>query len=165
MKEIPLNHGKVALVDDADYERVMTRTWYAVQHKKRWYAKSGFYRGLGKTTTTVYMHRFIFNLPPGRKNEVDHRNGNGLDNQRSNLRVCTSAQNKMNVGLRKDNRSGYKGVGWHSKMKQWMARIRIDGKYRVLGYSPDVRVAAQMYIEAAKTHHGEFARTESFNAH
>lgn len=102
------------------------------------------------------MSRYLLNAPP--ELEVDHIDGNRLNNQRSNLRLATSSQNKCNRGPRKDNTSGYKGVSWHSQKKKWTARIKApSGKYLHLGLFDEVKDAALAYNYAATEHHGSFA--------
>src|ERR1700745_3514525 len=103
MQEIPLTQGKVALVDDEDYELVAQYKWHAhVTWDKKWYAKTHS----GKLT----MHKFLLNPPSDM--EVDHVNGDGLDNRRQNLRICNSTQNKGNMRKQDGRSSIYKGVSW-----------------------------------------------------
>ena len=89
---------------------------------------------------------------------VDHINGNGLDNRRSNLRVCTRSENGMNRGKNKNNKSGYKGVAWHEKAKLWRATLGLKGKIIHLGDFADKSEAYRAYVEACKKYHKEFAR-------
>lgn len=102
------------------------------------------------------MARLIMQAP---KNlEVDHIDGNRLNNQRSNLRLATSSQNKCNRGPRKDNKSGFKGVSLHKQTKKWSARIKTPyGKYLSLGLYHNKFDAAKAYNKAAMRYHGEFA--------
>lgn len=102
------------------------------------------------------MHRLILNAPENM--EVDHINGNRLDNRRENLRLCNSSQNKCNRGPRKDNKSGYKGVSWHGQRQKWTVRIKTPyGKYLSLGLYDDKKEAAMAYNKASVEYHGEFA--------
>jgi hypothetical protein len=89
--------------------------------------------------------------------EIDHKDGDRLNNQKSNLRFATSSQNKVNRGARKDNRSGFKGVAWHKQNKNWTARLMIDGKYQHLGSFSNKIDAAKKYNEFALKTYGEFA--------
>lgn len=148
MKEIPLTQGFVAIVDDEDYAKVGKFKWTANVHDHTVYA----YRMTGKNM--IYLHCFVM----GQKG-IDHRDGNGLNNQKLNLRPATQKQNTHNVAKHKDNRVGYKGVSRTKSGKKFRARIFLDGKQHVIGnfYSPEE--AAQAYDMAAKTHFGEFART------
>jgi hypothetical protein len=112
MKEIQLTQGKVAFVDDSDFELVNQFKWHAYRELgRRWYAQRNVRLSDGRTTQS--MHRFIMGLEHGDPRQVDHRDRfHTLDNRRSNLRV-TVTQNQQNVGKRKDNTSGFKGVYWH----------------------------------------------------
>ena len=156
MKEIKLTKGKVALVDDEDYERVMAfGKWYFGGR----YAQKTAYIGMvnGKRTyKTLLMHRFIAGDPY--KKEVDHRDENKLNNKKSNLRVCIRSQNKHNVGKFKNNTSGFKGVCWHKRDKKWVAQLMNNKKAIALGYFICPIEAARAYNAAAILHHGEFAR-------
>jgi hypothetical protein len=89
--------------------------------------------------------------------QVDHEDGNGLNNQRSNLRIASPTQNQGNARRRKDNTSGYKGVSWYRRTNKWKAHIRVDKKLRHLGYFIDLTDAARAYDAAALEHFGEFA--------
>jgi hypothetical protein len=90
---------------------------------------------------------------------IDHANGNGLDNRRSNLRPFTGAQNHWNSGISRTNWSGHKGVGWNKAEGKWRARIQANGKRLFLGYFDTAEDAGHAYDAAARELHGEFART------
>lgn len=108
MKKIPLTKGQVALVDDEDYEMVSRYKWYTQDINKTLYAQRMIVtKGTGKRVT-MFMHRLIMNTPQGM--DTDHIDRNGLNNQKSNLRICTRTQNLLNRGMLKSNTSGYKGV-------------------------------------------------------
>lgn len=147
MKEIPLSQGKVAWVDDEDYERVIEYKWYANLIGKVWYAVRT------KSRKTVSLHQFVM----GEKN-IDHINGDGLDNRKENLRVCTHQQNRANSNLYANNSSGFKGVSWYKNYEKWEAYIRIDGKKKRLGYFDSLIRAACVYDDAARQVYGDFAR-------
>jgi hypothetical protein len=153
MKEIPLTQGKAALVDDADYEFLNQWKWCTHQFGKKWYAVRG--QGTRKTQKILLMHRVITNAPDGM--EVDHWDHDGLNNQRYNLRVCTSSQNKANKPKRIDNTSGYKGVTWDRFRGKYVAQIHVNGKHIFLGRFSDVEEAARAYDKAAIKIFGEFA--------
>jgi hypothetical protein len=91
--------------------------------------------------------------------EVDHINGNGLDNRRCNLRLASGRQNKMNMPMYRNNKSGHKGVTWHRHVEKWRATIRVNDKYRHLGYFDTAEEAARAYDKAAVELFGEFAKT------
>lgn len=160
MKEVPLTQGKVALVDDGDYEWLMQWRWQAMKPsnpKRCWYAARGEYFPDTKKQKTVWMHRFILGLPHGKKPHVDHRDRNGLNNQRSNLRIATHGDNTHNQRIYSTNKSGFRGVFWSKRGNKWQAEIDCNGKTFYLGRFSDVREAAIAYNEAALYHHGEFA--------
>lgn len=106
MREIQLTQGKVAIVDDDDYEGLSIHRWYAAKYGRNWYAlRSG-------SDGKVYMHRHILGLRKGDPLEVDHKNRESLDNRRENLRACTRQQNTRNRRGRKNTSSKHKGVAW-----------------------------------------------------
>jgi hypothetical protein len=102
------------------------------------------------------MHRLIMGEPRGRV--VDHRDGDPMNALRSNLRVCSGAQNSMNRKINSNNRIGYKGVRWLKTHNRWAAAIRASGHRYFLGYFDSPELAAQAYDAAALKYHGEFAR-------
>lgn len=159
-KEIPLTQGKVALVDAEDYEYSNQFKWYAMKHGNTYYAVRHIKKEDGKQTL-ICMHRVIMKTSKGM--DTDHINGDGWDNRRDNLRICTRSQNKMNGNIHKDNTSGYKGVFWQKRDKKWMAQIQIDGKLKYLGLFITKEEAALAYNEAAKELFGEFARLNNIN--
>jgi hypothetical protein len=150
MKEIPLTRSKVARIDDEDFERVNRHKWYAESRGESWYARASF---KGKL---VYMHRFLLGADPGQM--VDHKDGDGLNNTRSNIRLCTSAQNNRHARKRRNSASPFKGVCWSKSHQRWVARIRAEGIFHHLGYFLDERDAAIAYNHAAVEHFREFAR-------
>jgi hypothetical protein len=160
MKTIQLTKGFIALVDDADYERVSAHKWRALVDRRRGkvYAVRKT-RGPHHSRRSVYLHREILNVTdPNVK--VDHRNGDGLDNRRENLRACSTAQNNMNSGKRRDAQSSrYKGVCWHKRYGKFQAEIKLNGRSKYLGMFTDQIEAALAYDAAAREHFGEFACT------
>lgn len=117
------------------------------------------------------MHRFLFGLQsfeptvkPGRWPLVDHRNGNGLDNRRSNLRLATQAQNMSNRGRPTNNTSGYKGVS-AGRLGGWRAYITSRGKRLDIGTFASKEEAAEAYNAKALELHGEFARLNEISYH
>jgi len=154
MKEIPLTQGKVALVDDADFDRVNAFKWYAKFEHGKWYATRHF--RLNGKRYTLRLHRLIMGLDFGDPLQVDHRDRvNTLDNRRSNLRV-TLDQNQQNVGLNCRNTSGYKGVHWNKRVEKWQARARVNNVLQHFGYFSNPELAAHAYA-AAIGYRGEFA--------
>jgi len=154
MKTIQLTKGKITLVDNDDYEYLNQFNWYAADGANTYYARRQIRIG-GNKRITYHMHREILNVPDGL--ETDHRDGNGLNNQRYNLRICTHSQNSMNRIYGRKNRDGYRGIFWHDKSKLWVARITINKKYRYLGYYKRKEVAAIVYDLFARYYFGEFA--------
>lgn len=151
-KKIPLTQGQVALVDDEDFERTNALKWDA--HKRQggpFYA----YRNKNETCRHGKMHRFIMDAPDGM--EIDHKDGNPLDNRKCNLRICSHAQNTRNQRHKKGS-SIYKGVYWDKKNEKWMASITFNYKTIWLGRHADEIEAAKVYDEKAKELFGEFAR-------
>lgn len=104
----------------------------------------------------VSLHRFIMNEPVGM--DVDHINGNSLDNRRSNLRACTHAQNMQNMKLSKSNKSGYRGVYWDKQCGKWRSRFSANGKMVEVGTFHDKYEAVLAYERASTDHYGEFKR-------
>lgn len=150
MKQIPLTQGKVALVDDADFQHFNQWKW----HYHHGYAeRTEYIGGDGYKSKAVYMHNEIMQPPVGM--EVDHRDGDGLNNQRYNLRNSTHAQNSTNRGKRSDNTSGYIGV--YKYNNGWMAQLMKDGEYVLSKAFPTAIEAARARDKAAREHFGEFA--------
>ena len=162
MKKISLGHKRFAIVDDGDYAQANNLVWhcYWSKHAKTFYAKHSQYRK-DKTPKTIYLSRYILNEPDGL---VDHKNHNGLDNRRSNLRVCTRTQNNWNSRKYKKGISGYKGVNWHKSNKKWVVRIA-NGKGRThFGYFSDLEKAIHCYRLNVKKLHSDFAYLEALRA-
>lgn len=150
-REIPLSRGLVALVDDADYETVnAVGKWYANPCDRTFYARKNYWRD-GRCFS-IRMHTLITGW-----DYVDHRNGNGLDNRRANLRPANDSQNSMNRARRSDNTSGFKGVR-RLDSGRWGACIQVGGVKVWLGVHETPEAAARAYDDAALTHFGEFAR-------
>lgn len=159
MKEIPLTQGKFALVDDEDFEWLNQWKWRVKKAKNgRFYVQRGM-RENGQSRT-LYMHREIMKTPKGL--DADHRDRNGLDNRKSNLRNCTRSQNLMNTIKREKNLSGYKGVTWCKEKEKWQAQIFVNNKNIRLGRFKTKEAAAFIYDEAAKKYFGEFARLNEY---
>ena len=128
-----------------------TVKWYAAKRGRTFYAARMTARPDRKV---ILMHIEIM----GEKS-VDHEDGDGLNNVRSNLRLATQSQNMGNQCRRADNTSGYKGVSWDKSREKWEAYITITGRRRRLGRFDDPKEAAEAYDRAAVLHFGRFART------
>ena len=155
MKEIKLTKGYVALVDDEDFEWINQWKWQASVDERTVYAVRGVYAN-GRRRP-LRMHRLIMGVF-GSKIEVDHADGNGLNNTRGNLRPCTHAQNGMNRRNQLGSGSIFKGVCLNKNYGRWQAYITISGKRFYLGLSGSEEDAARQYNLAAKKHFGEFAK-------
>lgn len=131
MKKIKLSQGKYALVDDKDYEFLNQWKWSAKTNGREiFYA----YRkeNSRKTGKTIYMHRIIVNAPKGM--DVDHINGDGLNNQRKNLRICTRSQNQRNRSMHRNGRLFGTIYYKHLVTKPWVAQIMLPKGRTQLGY-------------------------------
>jgi len=160
MKEIRLTQGKVALVDDEDYEWLNQWKWNAYRPKGvTWYAKRCVRDSESRRNINVLMHRVIMGLCHGNPLTVDHIDGNGLNNQQSNLRVCTLAQNVRNRHV-VIGKSKYRGVCLCSGRlgkRPWRASINTGGKNLWLGKYATEEEAAVAYNGAALEYFGRFA--------
>jgi hypothetical protein len=156
MKEISLTRGKVALVDDEDFEWLNQWNWCYRTPKSGKNAMGYAIRMTQKdhVRTRIHMHRLIMNTPP--ELEVDHINGNRIDNQKSNLRNCTHQQNIFNKTNLWNNTSGYRGVSLYYS-KYWVARITINVKISHIGTYKTAEEAAHAYDIKAVKCFGEFA--------
>ena len=154
MKLIILTQGYSTVVDDEDYEELSKYKW-TYNHN---YAVRGIKNNSTKSKRTlISMHRTI--LQPSNDLDVDHINGNGLDNRRSNLRVCTHLENMGNTKLiANNNTSGYKGVVWDKTRNKWRAQIKIRYTNKFLGRFIYKTEAALAYNEAATKYFGEYAK-------
>jgi hypothetical protein len=140
----------LVMVDDEDYDFLNQHYWQVDKFKS-----VGCHTKVDGKRKNILIHRLIMKPPKGV--EIDHIDGNRLNNQKSNLRFATSSQNKINRGARKDCKSGYKGVSWHKQRNCWTSRLMIDGKYQHLGLFKDKHKAAQVYNDNALKHYGEYA--------
>ena len=155
MKKIPLTQGKVALVDDADFDRVNQFKWYALKNTTGnvWYAMRTSWDPASKKRSAIYLHTFLTGF-----DRTDHQDGDGLNCQRENLRPATSAQNmQAKQTKRKNTSSRFRGVSWHKAYRQWQAQIKIAGKLIYLGRYVKEQSAAKAYDVAAKKYFGKFA--------
>lgn len=158
MKEIPLsNSTNVALVDDHHYPWLSGYAWCLQKNRanRTCYAYRVVRSPEGRKVR-VYMHREILGLQDGDPREVDHRDGQGLHNVESNLRIVTPLQNAANRPLDRRSRTGHKGVSPRAGGK-YSAVINVNGKATYLGLFPDVLQASFCYNTAAAHLHGEHA--------
>jgi len=156
MKRIAVGkHGIFALVDDRDYDELSKTKWSlkTVPDSTRQYAT----RIDRETFKTISMHRQIMGFPQGL--DVDHHDGDGLNNQRSNLRSCSRSENMRNgTHRRNNNTSGFIGVSWHTAAKKWEACIKNDYGKIYLGVFDSPEMAARARDAKAIEVHGEYAK-------
>ena len=155
MKRIPLTQGKFALIDDEDFNLVSQYKWCASKNGHTCYAYTTIQKPSGKHTSLT-MHRLL--LKPADGLRADHKDGDGLNNQRYNLRPCTHRENLRNQRAQKGGSSQYKGVYWHKRDNKWRAQIQINGKVQSLGNYIDEKEAAKAYNKVAVKYFGDFAR-------
>lgn len=153
--KIELTQGKVAIIDDADWDLVSGYKWFAKKSGNTYYAETKVRRE-GGGQRDIRMHRLLLSLTD-QKIQVDHRDGNGLNNQRENLRACSLAENQRNRGAYANNKSGFKGVSWHKQSGKWRASIGVNGKRKHIGLFDTPEAAHASYCLAAVEFHGEFA--------
>lgn len=139
------------LIDAEDSELVSTyNTWFISKrgdvYSQQW--------NKGKATT-YKLHRVIMTPPENRV--VDHINGNPLDNRRSNLRICTSAENSRNLKRQSNNTSGFPGVSWDKSRNKWAAKIRFNYKHINLGRYVNLSDAVKARERAEIEYFGEFS--------
>lgn len=156
MKEIPLTQGKVALVDDEDYNELMKYKWCVVKIGNVYYASRKAWNKDKKQGRMSSMHRHIIKTPEGM--ETDHINGNGLDNRRCNLRVCTKQENRFNQFKKMGTSSNFKGVYYNTHTKKWKAHIKYNRVDYYLGEFKIEEDAARAYNKKAKELFGEFTK-------
>lgn len=147
------NETEKTVIDAADYLLVKDHKWHLFlaggkENPEVRYVRS---RISGKL---FYLHQFLLRTRKG----IDHRDGNSCNNKRNNLRCCTQGQNTCNQKRRKDNTSGYKGVGFHKATRKWRSRINYKGKEIIVGYYDTPEEAGRAYNAKARELHGEFAK-------
>lgn len=140
------------LIDTEDLYRLLDfgYTWSVRLDRKnsRFYVRTETY---GEKKTTVSLHRFLLEVTDSSL-QVDHINGNSLDNRKSNLRVVSNAENQQNrsKGAQSNSKSGVRGVSWHKASKKWCAQIKVDGKTIWLGVHKTIEEAEQVVKEARR---------------
>lgn len=158
MKEIPLTQGYVALVDDSDFETVNAHNWYAEKASRGIYATRNIRKPSGNWGIQR-LHRFLMPEVP----RIDHHDGDGLNNQRDNLRPATHKQNTQSFRRKKIGAtSSFRGVYWNKSHCKWYARIEVSGTPIYLGCFTSETDAAKAYDVAAVKHFGDFA-SPNFN--
>jgi hypothetical protein len=166
VRTVQLGKGKSTLVDEADWLIVSQLTWYAVRSDRKpatgpehWYARHSISKTPGQPMRCIYLHRHLIAAPTGM--HVDHRNGDGLDNRRENIRLCTKTENKRNVRT-SWGASKFKGVCFDKTRGTWKAHLMSKDRRRIhIGRFPTEIEAAQAYDEAVIREYGEFACTNA----
>ena len=155
MKTIKLTQGYEAMVSDEDFERVNQYKWHVYKDKYTCYARRRTQKN--GVRTNVFMHRFILDT----MSMVDHRDRNGLNNQRENLRIADWFKNAWNREVRRDSKTGVKGVGISTdrENKKFYAYITHHGKVKHLGRYHTLEEARIVREEAEKKYFGEFANS------
>ncbi len=156
MIEIELSQGMIALVDDDTAPEILAMKWYAAKRGRTHYAMSYSPSDHGRT---LLLHRVILGVPVGV--HVDHIDGDGLNNQTSNLRVCTQSENNRNARKSLNRSSRFKGVSWHKRGAKWRAYVKLNYKYKHLGCFASEIDAALAYDRAAIELFGVFAKTNA----
>jgi hypothetical protein len=153
---VPLTQGYEAVIDADDMPLVDGFNWTALIAPKTVYA----YRKdcSGPKQRAIYMHRVLMGEPEGM--HIDHRDGDGLNNRKFNLRDATPSQNQQNSRLPSSNTSGFKGVSWHPRGGKWRAQIGVNGENLHLGLFPTPESAHAAYCSASADLHGKFGRIE-----
>ena len=151
---VTLTKGYEAVIDATDVPLVEGFNWKAQIDSHTVYANR---TGPRPRRENIIMHRVLMGFPVGL--EVDHRDGNGLNNRRANLRDATVSQNRSNRKLGPGNKAKLKGVSWHKLAGKWQAHITANKKHVYLGLFNDADAAHAAYARASAELHGEFGRT------
>jgi len=157
---IPLTKGYVTVVSPEDSD-LAGFNWHVLPCKHTIYAIRTIRLKEDGSRSTQCLHRVILqrilDRPLQRGEFVDHRDGNGLNNRRENIRLASNTENTRNQRKSSVNTSGHKGVHWHKGANKWVAKISVNGKLIYLGCFVDIEDAAAAYRQAADKHHGDFA--------
>jgi hypothetical protein len=162
MKKIPLTQGKVSLVDDDDFEYLNQFNWHMSTYRELNYAKRNVRAGTSHKLRPMHREIFEYRGIDLTNLEVDHINGDGLDNRRSNLRLATHKENLANCAKRSATRCknhGFKGITFNPKNAKWVAQIAVNGKHIECGEYNTPSKAANAYDDAAVQYFGKFAKT------
>lgn len=146
--EIPLTNGGISLCSEEDFDNLSQYKWFHIVDGNVLYAARDIDHKRFVRMHTVIMDSLF----------IDHKNGNGLDNRRDNLRFATNSQNQMNRGKFASSYSKFKGVCWHKRDKRWTAGIKANGKELHLGNFINEYDAAKAYNDAALKYFGEYSR-------
>lgn len=153
MAELLLTHGKKTMIDDADLPTVQGYKWRAFQHRGSWYAVANIRLADGRRST-LRLHRLLMDAPADVL--IDHKDGDGLNNRRDNLRVASNGQNRANDKHRRNGQSGFKGVRCKAS-GSFQAQLTHEKVAHYLGTFERAEDAARAYDRAARQYHGAFA--------
>lgn len=149
-------HGEqVIIFDESDLPLLQEHTWSIGKGKETYYARTHV-RINGKQKF-IAMHRLLMGFP---NQPIDHKNRNGLDNRRSNLRPATNAQNQANSRLQRNNTSGHRGLYWNKTLKKWQVYMKKNGQRNYLGSFLSKEEAASVYAKAFIEFYGEYASSD-----
>ncbi len=140
--KIELTKGKYADVSSKDYKLVNQYSWYAYKNNNTWYAARRVYTGIGKQQKVESMHRLIMGFP---KELIDHKDRDGLNNKRSNLRVANKSINALNSKMRVDNTSGIRGLNYHKSRNMWRVYSTLNGKTNTKWFKDEIE--ARNYVK------------------
>lgn len=155
---VTLTRGYIAKIDTADCHLIDGRNWTAQVHPARHGVYAMCNMSIDGTRKTTFMHRIIMSAEW--PYQVDHINGDTLDNRRCNLRLATFGQNQRNRVKYANNSSGYKGVSWDKTHEVWKANVRVNGRRISIGTFRDKQEAVAAYNKAAQIIHGRFANVD-----
>ena len=147
-------NGNEFYIDFDDLDKIKNRYWYKTN-------EGYIVSRINHTESFTILHRFLLEIEELTEFEVDHINHIKHDNRKENLRICTPSQNKMNIGLRRNNTSGVTGVGWQKNMCMWRSRIKKNKVEIALGFYENFDDAVQARKEAEKIYFGEYSYDES----
>lgn len=146
--KIPLSKGLFAVIDEADLPIVSKFKWHAHKARNTWYARTD--RVVNGKRRNIYLHSLLSG-----GSQTDHRDTNGLNNRRSNLRACTQSQNSANMPTKRD---GFRGVSWDKSRGKWIAGLTVNYQRINAGRFATEEEAALAYDDLAIQHFGKFAR-------
>jgi hypothetical protein len=139
-------------IDEADLHFIQEMKWHSAKVR----GGNIYFHHTLKTGESIMLHRLLAGAKKGE--QVDHANKNTLDNRRANIRIASASQNQFNIGLRSNNKSGFKGVSWCKSEKKWRAFIKYGNNHKNLGTFDDPLKAFEVYKQALLKVAGEFAR-------
>jgi len=141
MRKIKLTQGKYALVDNEDYDKLNQYKWFTRKDGQNFYATKKLYI-LNGVRRNISMHQIIMGIAPKNK-EIDHIDGNGLNNQKKNLRFVTHQENMRNQKTRITSKTGFKGIDFNKQQQKYRVRIMLNGKSIFGGYFKNLKDAVK----------------------